>query len=187
MRFFFSGPRILGIRPGIILGASDFRKAQAPRRSATGKMIGSFIYVIEGENGHHKIGVSRDPIQRLAQLQTGSHVPLKFAYIGVTPGTGYDIEQSAHTLLDAHRKQGEWFSVPASIAIGAAMEAASRLGEPMQQVPAELVPQIIYLASQPDGAAVPKQRLRDSGLFLFGIPLIVGLVAAYYVVSILSQ
>jgi hypothetical protein len=33
MRFFFIGPRILGIRPGIILGASDFRKAfGAPRR-----------------------------------------------------------------------------------------------------------------------------------------------------------
>jgi hypothetical protein len=27
MRFFFLGPRIFGIRPGISLGASDFRKA----------------------------------------------------------------------------------------------------------------------------------------------------------------
>ena len=51
-------------------------------------MTGSFVYVIEGQAGHHKIGVSRDPIQRLSELQTGSPVPLKFAYIGVTPGTG---------------------------------------------------------------------------------------------------
>ena len=29
MRFFFMGPRIFGIRPGISLGASDFRKAFA--------------------------------------------------------------------------------------------------------------------------------------------------------------
>ena len=113
-------------------------------------MTGSFVYVIEGESGHHKIGVSRDPIRRLADLQTGSHVRLKFAYIGVTPGTGYDIEQSAHQLLDAHRKEGEWFLVPASIAIGATLEAASRLGEPIQQVPPETVPQIIFLANQPD-------------------------------------
>jgi hypothetical protein len=56
-------------------------------------------------------------------LQTGSPVPLRFAYIGVTPGTGYNIEQSAHALLDAYRKQGEWFLVPTSIAIGATLES----------------------------------------------------------------
>ena len=103
-------------------------------------MTGSFVYVIEGHAGHHKIGVSRDPIQRKAELQTGSPFPLRFAYIGVTPGTGYEIEGHAHQLLDAHRKEGEWFLVPASIAIGATIEAAGRLGEPIQQVPPETVP-----------------------------------------------
>jgi hypothetical protein len=155
MRFFFIGPRILGIRPGISLRPSDFRKAFGPTTGTvagakTGTMTGSFVYVIEGENGHHKIGVSRDPIQRLAQLQTGSHVRLKFAYIGVTPGTGYEIEGRAHELLDAYRKAGEWFLVPASIAIGATLEAATRLGEPIQQVQPEMVPQILHLASQPE-------------------------------------
>jgi hypothetical protein len=57
MRFFFMGPRILGIRPGISLGASDFRKAFAPRGVTAGTMTGSFVYVIEGAAGHHKIGV----------------------------------------------------------------------------------------------------------------------------------
>jgi hypothetical protein len=162
MRLFFMGPRVLGIRPGISLGASDFRRAfkgsSAPGK-AGGAMTGSFVYVIEGENGHHKIGVSRDPIARLAQLQTGSHVPLKFSYIGVTPGTGYDIEARAHELLDAHRKQGEWFLVPASIAIGATIEAAMRLREPMQQVQPESVPQIIYLANQPDPNSPSKSAI----------------------------
>src|SRR5882724_5163672 len=140
MRFFFMGPRIFGVRPGISLGASDLRKVfQTTTTTARGRgrMTGSFVYVIEGESGHHKIGVSRDPIQRKAELQTGSHVPLSFAYIGVTPSTGYDIEGLAHELLDAHRKEGEWFLVPASIAIGATLEAASRLGEPIQQVAPE--------------------------------------------------
>jgi hypothetical protein len=172
MRFFFSGPRVFGIRPGISLGASDFRGAFGSTTSTVrgrsaqgGTMTGSFLYVIEGESGHHKIGVSRDPIQRMAQLQTGSHAPLRFAYIGVTPGTGYDIEGRAHQLLDAHRKEGEWFLVPASIAIGATLEAASRLGEPIQQVQPEIVPQIIYLANQPDpngpdAAAITKYNKR---------------------------
>lgn len=181
MRFFFMGPRVFGIRPGISLGASDFRRAfgsassSMPGRAARGggTMTGSFVYVIEGEAGHHKIGVSRDPIQRKADLQTGSPVPLRFAYIGVTPGTGYNIEDRAHELLDAHRKEGEWFLVPASIAIGATLEAASRLGEPIQQVPPESVPQIIYLANQPDPnapdeAAIAKYNKRWG--ILAGLP-----------------
>jgi hypothetical protein len=178
MRFFFTGPRVMGIRPGISLGASDFRRAfgakgSNARAGAGSTMTGSFVYVIEGENGHHKIGVSRDPIARLAQLQTGSHVPLKFSYIGVTPGTGYDIEGRAHELLETHRKQGEWFLVPASIAIGATLEAASRLGDPIQQVSPEMVPQIIYLANQPDPnspseAAIAKYNKRWG--ILAGLP-----------------
>jgi hypothetical protein len=153
MRFFFMGHRILGIRPGISFGASDLRKAFGTTTTTVrgrGAMTGSFVYVIEGESGHHKIGVSRDPIQRKAELQTGSPVPLRFAYIGVTPGSGYDIEGRAHELLDAHRKEGEWFLVPASIAIGATLEAASRIGQPIQQVAPETVPEIIRMANQPD-------------------------------------
>ena len=168
MRFFFTGPRFFGIRPGIIFNPNDFRRIMRGK-SSQNAMTGSFVYVIEGESGHHKIGVSRDPIQRMAQLQTGSHVPLKFAYIGVTPGTGYDIEGCAHELLDAHRKEGEWFLVPASIAIGAALEAASRLGEPIQQVPPEKVPLIIYLANQHGSgseAAPPMGPLKAAVIFI---------------------
>ena len=154
MRFFFTGPRILGLRPGISFGPSDFRKLS--RQNAplgVSGMTGSFVYVIKGSAGHHKIGVSTDPIARLSALQTGSHEELDFAYIGVTPGSGYAIERAAHDLLQDRRRSGEWFAVPASIAIGAVIEAAGRVGEAIQQVPAGAVPQIISLASQPEAAA----------------------------------
>jgi hypothetical protein len=42
MRFFFIGPRILGIRPGISFGASDFRKA-SPRRGTVPGRIASIL------------------------------------------------------------------------------------------------------------------------------------------------
>ncbi len=142
-------------------------------------MTGSFVYVIEGQAGHHKIGVSRDPIQRKADLQTGSPVPLRFAYIGVTPGTGYNIEDAAHALLDAHREEGEWFSVPASIAIGATLEAASRLGEPIQQVQPEIVPQIIYLANQ-SGTAAPKGTVKVRDLVMSAVVVGSWIWLAYY-------
>jgi hypothetical protein len=53
-------------------------------------------------------------------------------------------------------------------------KAAFRLAEPIQQVAPEIVPHIIYLASQPDGTEPPKWRLEDSPIFLFGVPLIGG-------------
>jgi hypothetical protein len=164
MRFFFVGLRVMGIRPGISLSPRDLRRFfEATIPNKPGAMTGSFVYVIEGAANHHKIGVSVDPIRRLAELQTGSPMPLRFAYIGVTPGTGYDIEARAHELLDAHRKEGEWFLVPASIAIGATLEAATRLSQPIQQVQPESVPRIIYLANQPD-PGVAKRRDILAGL-----------------------
>ena len=114
MRFFLIGPRILGIRPGISLSSQSIwnHNHDSPRARH------------DDRAGHHKIGVSTDPIARLAQLQTGSPVPLRFAYIGATRSNGYNIEAAAHALLDAHRQEGEWFLVPASIAIGAASARA---------------------------------------------------------------
>ena len=154
MRFFFMGPRFLGIRPGISFSPGDLRRLVRPRQvSGASQMTGSFVYVIRGAGNHHKIGISADPIARIASLQTGSHERLDFAYIGVTSGAGFNIEAAAHGILANYRQSGEWFSVPASIATGAVLEAASRLGEPIQQVAPQMVPQIIYLANQPAPAA----------------------------------
>jgi hypothetical protein len=129
-------------------------------------MQGSFVYVIADETGRHKIGSSKDPFQRISALQTGSSSALRFAYIGVTPGVGSDIEFAAHDLLDAQRVHREWFAVPASIAIGAVIEAAGRLNQAIQQVSPEMVPQIIYQATMtapetPPGTVKVKHYLRD--------------------------
>jgi len=105
MRFFFSGPRILGIRPGISFGANELlRLATKPKQNTPGEpMAGSFLYVIRGDHNLVKIGVSTNPNARLAQLRTASAFPIDFSYIAVTPGTGYDIEAGAHEMLKSHR------------------------------------------------------------------------------------
>ncbi|UGY15112.1 GIY-YIG nuclease family protein [Bradyrhizobium septentrionale] len=151
---------MMGLRPGISFGENDFRRAVSRQGAADNHMTGTFVYVIRGAGNHHKIGVSTDPIARIATLQTGSHEPLDFAYIGVTPGTGFNVEQLAHEILKDYRATGEWFSVPASIAIGAVLEAANRLTEPMQQVQPAMVPQIIQLAKLPDPATGKKPAPR---------------------------
>jgi hypothetical protein len=78
MRFFFTGPRIFGIRPGIIFGASDLRKVfgtTATTVRGRGAMTGSFLYVIRGDHNLVKIGVSTNPNARIAQTANGIRLP----------------------------------------------------------------------------------------------------------------
>ena len=91
MRVWLGGPRILGVRTGISLGKEDLNwlngGAQRPKLAS---IEGSFVYVIRGDHNMTKIGVSTNPNARLAQLRTASPFPIDFAYIAVTPGTGFD-------------------------------------------------------------------------------------------------
>jgi hypothetical protein len=110
MRFFFIGPRILGIRPGISFGLNELlRIANRPKQRPAEPMTGSFLHVIRGDHNMVKIGVSTNPNARLASLRTASAFPIDFSYIAVTPGTGFDIEAGAHEMLKGHRCSGEWF------------------------------------------------------------------------------
>lgn len=147
MKFFFSGPKILGFYPGIIFGLNDLKRAFRSPINQNGQPS-SFIYVIEGEGGKHKIGISTDPIRRIAELQTGSPVTLKFAFIAMSSRSVCELESTAHNLLKKYRTSGEWFAVPASVAIGAIFESAHKLGHSIQQVQPEAVPQIIKLSEK---------------------------------------
>lgn len=125
MRLWFSGSRLLGVvRPGVSFTLRGGMFRAQPR-------AGDFVYVIEGEHGHVKIGVSRDPVARLATLQTGSSVPIGLAWREFAGDRAFEIEQEAHAMLARHRLAGEWFDVPREAAIGAVYGAAYRLGAPL--------------------------------------------------------
>jgi hypothetical protein len=94
-----------------------------------------FVYVISGDHGRQKIGVSNNPKARLRELQTGSPFPLAFEFVGLAEdGTAYAIEAEAHFLLNEHRQTGEWFTVPPEMAIAAVMGAARRIGRSLKPV-----------------------------------------------------
>lgn len=149
MRFFFMGPRILGIRPGISFSASELlRLATKPKQNKPGEpMTGSFVYVIRGDHNLVKIGVTTNPRARLAQLRTASAFPIDFCYIAVTPGTGFDIEAGAHEMLKSHRCNGEWFDVAPEMAVAAIAGAAHKLGQPILPVTAEVANQILQVCA----------------------------------------
>ncbi len=128
MRFFFSGPRIMGVRAGIVtdrIGGSN----QSRKPAAT--QTGSYVYVIRGEHNLVKIGVTTSPPARLAQLKTGSAFPIEFSFLGFAEMGAYEIEQEAHRLLAKQRCNGEWFDVAPELAVAAIAGAAAKLGKPL--------------------------------------------------------
>lgn len=64
------------------------------------KTIKTYL-IAAGETGKVKIGKSRDPWERLAQLQTGNPEPLRF--IAIMEGEAF------HSLFADVRLEGEWF------------------------------------------------------------------------------
>ncbi len=71
------------------------------------EITGRFIYFIADKSrGAVKIGISHDPAQRLAQLQTSTAATLEL--LAVTEGTEKD-EQKLHDFFKADRLTGEWF------------------------------------------------------------------------------
>jgi hypothetical protein len=125
MRFFIFGPRMFGglFRPAVSLGGSQQNRAPEPGRS-----VQDFVYVIAGDHGLTKIGISNDPAARLASLQTGSPFHLRIAHVAPAGGHAFEIEQEAHAILADKRQSGEWFRVSPEIAIAAVYGASARTG-----------------------------------------------------------
>jgi hypothetical protein len=172
MRFFFTGPRIFGIRPGISFGASDLlRLATKPHRKPAEPITGSFLYVIRGDHNMVKVGVSTNPNARIGQLRTASAFPIDFSYLAVTPGTGFDIEAGAHTMLASHRCSGEWFDVQPEIAVAAIAGAAHKLGQPLLPVTADVAEQILRIAANGSGPSSNNTYLFDGLPWWLRLPL----------------
>ena len=145
MRFFLFGPRFFGVRPGVSFRPDEVLKTPNGNPNSP---TGSFVYVIENGRGNHKVGWTANPTARLATLQTGSPDPLKFAYIGAASGRAYEIEQAAHGILSAYRcAAGEWFIVPADMAVASLTTAAFRLGENLLQVTPAQADEILRVAA----------------------------------------
>ena len=67
------------------------------------------LYVIQSDvTGAIKIGISKNPSNRLRQLQTGS--PYKLKLLAIVNGR-YDLERPLHKTLTPYKQacKGEWF------------------------------------------------------------------------------
>lgn len=76
------------------------------------------VYLIQSlEDGYYKIGISKNPPKRLKQLQTGNSSELKL--VDSFPSEyANKIEKTLHNFLNYSRKEGEWFDIPLTEALG---------------------------------------------------------------------
>jgi hypothetical protein len=180
MRLMFFGTRFFGIRPGISFNPNELRARLQPT-TVFEQLKGCFVYVISNEQGQVKIGITSDPFQRLASLQTGSHSRLKFEYIGVCDKAGYMVEQVAHQMLAQHRLEGEWFAVSPAMAVAAVSGAAHQANVPIVQLQEHMVPQLMAEVARQTALERPqsgKTKTFGFGFVVFAIVfwLIVGFI-----------
>lgn len=123
MRFFISKYLGFGLRAGV----------STPIRSIFGRnrVIASpieFVYVIAGEHGLVKVGITTNMQARLATLRTASPFRLKPHYALAVAGNAAAIEYEAHRRLASYRQQGEWFDCTPATAEAIVNEVATEFG-----------------------------------------------------------
>jgi hypothetical protein len=85
-------------------------------------------------SGLCKIGVAKEPKDRLKTLQTGNpeKITLEGAWEIEPPiGSARDVERELHSMLHKHRSHGEWYRVAPDIAMMLLKPVCEKLaGEP---------------------------------------------------------
>lgn len=70
------------------------------------------VYLFRAENGLYKIGISHDPVSRLAAMGTG---PVAIELVWCHQFENADsIERALHNLFSNKRVRGEWFALEAA-------------------------------------------------------------------------
>jgi len=90
------------------------------------------IYAIGAPGGPIKVGMSRDPRLRAADLTTAPGISLLYSSAPILRADAYQVERIAHHLLASHRVQGEWFSASIEVikaAIGNAITQYAETGK----------------------------------------------------------
>lgn len=68
------------------------------------------VYLIRGNDGKYKIGISTDPQKRILQLQTGNSEKLTLIDV-YESSNAHKIESTLHKLYSFSRNEGEWFDL----------------------------------------------------------------------------
>lgn len=69
-----------------------------------------YVYLIRGNDGRYKIGITKNPKQRIRQLQTGNSDDLTIIETYQSENA-FKIETALHNRFSHVRQSGEWFDL----------------------------------------------------------------------------
>jgi hypothetical protein len=69
-----------------------------------------YVYLIRGNDGKYKIGIAKNPFQRINQLQTGNSDKLTLIETYLSENAS-KIESALHNRYSHVRNVGEWFDL----------------------------------------------------------------------------
>ena len=72
-----------------------------------------FVYAAQDSAGRIKIGISKDPAERVQQLNIGHPDKLTLVYTRLASLPAYESETAAHVEADVYHLRSEWFSAGA--------------------------------------------------------------------------
>lgn len=105
---YLAGPAAKSILYGHVVDFSQIIKA-LNEFEVPDDISDMFVYAIrEKDTGNIKIGISRDPLRRLCQLQTGNSSELELIAYKRAKNSFSD-EAKIHADAEAYRIRGEWF------------------------------------------------------------------------------
>lgn len=68
-----------------------------------------YVYLIHSQAKISKIGISKDPVRRACDLQTGHGLPLKVICYWAVKNNPYEVEKFLHKAFSEKQMEGEWF------------------------------------------------------------------------------
>ena len=94
---------------GLIERIDEYRTAGGPWNSYVSISRDSFklYFIQEGLNGSIKIGLAKNPNDRLASLQTGNSKKLRILWF--CEPKSRSVERDLHRIFNSYRLSGEWF------------------------------------------------------------------------------
>jgi hypothetical protein len=107
--------------------------ARAAKRGEVIPLPEAAVYIItEPRERFTKVGMSENPVKRLAGLQTANPFPLHLVYASphFERWKAAQIERLIHEHLSQYAMQGEWFSCDANTALAAMIAVGLKLTDP---------------------------------------------------------
>lgn len=119
--------KITGYEP--MFGWKQWRKQREAIQVVEKKITSTqYVYLMQSDTGLFKIGISKDPRKRLAQIKSLSGVDVKLIAFYATEGPARDVEKRLHKLFESYRTLGEWFKFPETYSLDKFESLCDRYG-----------------------------------------------------------